>query len=418
MNKEGKLQILNELLRHCRVSPFYQRRIPAQPITSLEEFENIPLTTKEDLRAVSPFDLVCIPRQRLYQYHETFGTTGKPVSSWFTLNDMQSIAGVLAAWGVNFNENDIVLVRFPYAISSAAHFVHFAAQARKAAVIPASSRSTVSPFIRVIDLMQKLQVTVLACLPLQALLIAETAEMLDLNPGKDFPHLRAIATAGEPHPPKRRELLEKIWRVPIYDHYGMTETGPVSIQCQYGNYHVPADSFYIEVLDSDLKTHVKPGECGYLVITTLKREATPMLRYMTGDRVKVWQQKCSCGADNFLEMRGRREDTITTETKVFDRWDLEEIVSNFPCRRFWVAGPAEHGIHLVVEKEFNSDLVAPELLRELEERYDTCIELELVPRGTLYDRSELSAIGVVGKPQYIYTAAEMKARTYLTARKD
>ncbi|MGI5920722.1 MAG: phenylacetate--CoA ligase family protein [Syntrophomonadaceae bacterium] len=417
MKEEEKLKALNSILHHCRASAFYRQRIPELPINSLEDFKSIPLMTKDDIRSQSPFGLVCIPRHKLYQYHETFGTTGTPASSWFSFKDLQNVARSLAAWGVNFNKQDTVLIRFPYAISSAAHFVHLAAQARKASVVPVSSRTTVSPFTRVIELMRKLEVTVLAGLPLQVLLIAETAEILGLDPKRDFPHLRAIATAGEPHPPKRRELLEQIWNVPVYDHYGMTECGPVGVHCYYKRSHVAEDKHYIEILDDDLQSDAKPGEYGNLVITTLKREATPMLRYLTGDRARILAEPCPCGEELHLEIRGRREDTIVTKSRVFDRWDLEELVSHFPCRRFWVAGPAEDGIQLVIEKERDSDMIAPELVQELEKQYAISLKVELVPRGTLYDRSELLDIGVVGKPRYIYTAAEMQARAYVGSNK-
>jgi phenylacetate-CoA ligase len=417
MQKEETLQALNRLLNLCKYSSFYRSRIPQEPLTRIEDFKNIPLTTKEDLRCQPPFGLVCIPRSRLSQYHETFGTTGTPVSSWFSNKDLQTEIEVLDTWGVDFGENDIVLNRFPYAISSAAHFVHIAAQARKACILPVSSRSTVSPFTRVVDMMKKLQVTVLAGLPLQALLIAETAEILGLHPDKDFPQLRAIATAGEPHPTQRRELLEQIWQVPVYDHYGMTETGPVAVQCKYGRYHVPADKFFIEILADDFKSTVPPGECGFIVITTLKREASPMLRYMTGDRARLLAEPCPCGAADCLEVRGRREDTIKTAHKQFDRWDLEELVSYLPCRRFWVAGPAAEGLHLVVEKELEQNQITPGMVENLEKRFNVPIKLELVPRGTLYDRNSLLEVGVVGKPRYIYTFDEMQSQAYLASVK-
>lgn len=254
MTPEQKLEALNEILQLCRTSTFYKTRIPQQPLSSLEDLKNIPLTTKEDLRNHSPFGLLSVPRHELYQYHESSGTTGTPVSSWFTKEDVQDNAREIAESGVRFNVNDTVLVRFPYALSAAAHMIHAAAQLNGACVVPAGGRTNVTPFPKVIDLMRRLEVTVLACLSLQAVMIAETAEMMGIRPGRDFPHLRAICVAGEPLTGGRRKLLEEIWGVPVFDIYGMTEIGTAVVDCEYFQPHSLDDYFVIELLDEELNT--------------------------------------------------------------------------------------------------------------------------------------------------------------------
>lgn len=413
MKPQEKLKLLNQVLEHCRVSPFYQERLPDRPLASLEELKEIPLTTKEDLRTLAPLGLICVPLQELHQYHETFGTTGIPVSTWFTKEDLKYNAREITLCGVNFNKDDIVLVRFPYSISAIAHMIHAAAQMKHACVIPAGARSTVSPFPRVINLMQKLQVTVLTCLPLQGVLIAETAELLGFRPERDFPALRAICTAGEPLSAGRRKLLEEIWGVPVFDIYGMAEIGTAVVDCEFGHAHPLEDYFVFELLDENLKREVKPGELGYLVITTLRKKATPVIRYLTGDRARLVAKECPCGAAVSIEIRGRREDTVSVGDRVLDLWDLDEIVSHFPCRRFWVVGAAPGGLHFVVEEEKAGSVISPQLIDKLEAKYNMRFYIEVVPRGTLYDRSELLSVGVVGKPQYIYTAAEMAQKNYL-----
>lgn len=413
MQPEEKLARLNGVLAHCKAAPFYAGRITGTPLHSLAELKRIPLTTKDDLRRESPFGLVCVARRELYQYHESYGTTGVPVSVWFTRQDLRDSAAAVAGWGVGLNEDDIILVRFPYAISGVAHLVHAAAQHRQACVIPASARSAVSPFPRVVNLLRKLEVTVLACLPLQALLIAETAEMLGLDPGRDFPHLRAICTAGEPLTEGRRRLLEGIWGVPLFDNYGMTEIGAAVLDCAHGRPHPLEDCLVCEILQDDLMTEAAPGELGQLVATTLQRRATPMVRYLTGDMARMLPGECGCGAARCLEVRGRREQRVCAGGRSLDLWDLDEIVSRLPCRRFWVVGPIPGGLHFVVEREREGDEISGELVGELENRYRTRLRLELVPRGTLCDRGELLASGVVGKPRYIYSAREMEEARYV-----
>lgn len=415
MNPEEKLKALNRVLEHSKAAPFYKNRLPGRPLRSLKELQNIPFTTKEDLRQHSPFGLLCLPQKQLYQYHESFGTTGNPVSVWFSREELRDNARCVSRWGVNFNEDDIVLVRFPYAISSVAHAVHAAAQLKRACVLPVSSRTTVSPFPRVVRLMQKLGVTVLACLPMQAVLIAETAEMMDLDPRADFPRLRALCTAGEILSPGRRRLLENIWGVPVFDNYGLTETGPAVLDCSCGTPHPLSQRLFIELLDEDLQREVKPGTTGYLVLTTLGKRAVPLIRYLTGDRARLVEKKCSCGKELSLEIRGRREDTLAVGSLVLDAWDMQEIVSALPGCRFWAAGPRPGGLHLVVEKEKAGRGMAPEIIAELEKAYQIKFHIDVLPRGTLCNRELLLSEGEVGKPKYIFTAMEMQEQKFAGA---
>ena len=415
MTPAEKLAALNQVLQHARISPLYRARIPSEPLSSVAELRTIPLTTKEDLRRHSPFGVLCVPREELSQYHETFGTTGTPVSTWFTKDDVLANATEIILSGIGLNTTDIVLVRFPYAISAVAHMVHAAAQLKGACVIPASARSTVSPFPRIVNMLQRLDVTVLACLPLQAILIAETAELLGLNPAKDFPSLRAILTAGEPLTSGRRKLLEDVWGLPIIDVYGMAEIGTAITDCEYGHPHPLEDYFIFEILDEDLETEVPPGKLGYLVITTLRKKATPVIRYLTEDRARVIHKNCPCGRSLWLEVHGRKQDTILLRNRTLDLWDLDEIVSNLPCRRFWVVGAEAEGLHFIIEEEKTGDSISDDLVRLLEKKYQLKLQFEIVPKGTIYDRSELLAIAEVGKPRYIYSAEEIKRGAYLKA---
>jgi phenylacetate-CoA ligase len=413
MDTGKTLTQLNNLIRHCQNTPFYRDRLPLVPLQSLEDFRCIPLMTKEDLCNNSPFGMICVPETQLFQYHESFGTTGTPFSVWLTQEDYETNAAELSDWGVCFHSRDIVMVRFPYSISAIAHTITTTAQLRGSCVIPAGARSKVSPFPRMVNMLQKLKVTVLACLPLQVLLIAETAELMGFDPKKDFPDLRAICTAGETLAPGRRKTLEGIWNVPVFDNYGMTEFGAAVVDCRYQQPHPQEDYFYFEILREDLTSIAEPGETGYLVITTLRRRGTPLVRYLTGDLARLIPGNCACGAKFSLEVRGRAQDIIKLKNRHLDLWEVEELVARLPCCRFWVAAPNHGTLDIIVEEEQAGETVNPELLKSLERAFDITLSVTVVPRGTLYDREELLSIGVVGKPQYIYTAREMLERKYL-----
>ena len=417
MKEENKLKLLNRLLKSCRNSSFYRSRIPDKDLNSLDELKQLPITTKEDTRDNSPYGFVCVPREELCQYHETFGTTGVPVSTWLCSEDVLDLARRVNDSGINFSDKDMVLIRFPYAISTVAHFVHNAAQMQGACVIPASSRTTVTPYTRVVNLMKKLDVTVLAALPTQAVLIAETAELMGLDPGKDFPALRAIYTAGEAMTPNRRKVIKSLWKVALSDNYGMTEFGPAVTDCEYEVPHPLQDSYVFEILEDDLKTDVKPGTAGNLVVTTLTRRATPLIRYLTGDMARLYRKDCPCGREEVMEIRGRRADNIDIGGRTFDIWDLGEIVSELPCRRFWAAGRWKDTLKFVVEEENPGDTVSGGFIGRMQAKYGVKLSFEIVPKGTLYDRGELLSVGVVGKPKYIYTEEEMEKKAYFKSSK-
>ena len=409
----GDVQSINGILEYARKAPFYQGRLPARSLTSVSELTSIPLTTKADLRDYSPFGLLAVPKSETAVYFESFGTTGKPVSIWLTEEDLDDNADEINTGGVNLTEKDTVLIRYPYAISQIAHTFHFAARQKGACVIAASSRSTISPFPRVVSMMRSLEVTVLAALPLQALLLARTAELVGLSRGEDFPHLRAICTAGETLTPRRREVIQELWQVPVFDNYGMTEVGAAAMECPFGKLHPLVDHFAFEVLDEDRTTPVELGELGYLVITTLKRRATPIIRYWTGDRVRLFQESCPCGAGYRLEVRGRRESCLQAGDRLFDLWDLEEMVDGISARGLWAAGPLEPwGLHFVVESDQLDHNDLGKRIGALEELYQIPLQFTLVPPGTFYDPEELLSIGEVGKPRYIFSAEELKLKAY------
>ncbi|NLY30289.1 MAG: phenylacetate--CoA ligase family protein [Firmicutes bacterium] len=354
----GDVQSINGILEYARKAPFYQGRLPARSLTSVSELTSIPLTTKADLRDYSPFGLLAVPKSETAVYFESFGTTGKPVSIWLTEEDLDDNADV-------------------------------------------------------VSMMRSLEVTVLAALPLQALLLARTAELVGLSRGEDFPHLRAICTAGETLTPRRREVIQELWQVPVFDNYGMTEVGAAAMECPFGKLHPLVDHFAFEVLDEDRTTPVELGELGYLVITTLKRRATPIIRYWTGDRVRLFQESCPCGAGYRLEVRGRRESCLQVGDRLFDLWDLEEMVDGISAKGLWAAGPLEPwGLHFVVESDQLDHNDLGKRIGALEELYQIPLQFTLVPPGTFYDPEELLSIGEVGKPRYIFSAEELKLKAY------
>jgi phenylacetate-CoA ligase len=395
------LSDLERALEHGRRAPFHRDRLPAGPIHTWDEWRSVPLTTKDDLRRQPPWALTAVPRRDLSLYCETSATTGIPISTWYSRRDLDEIRDGLSLWGVGFSSEDRLLLKHPYALAVVAHQEHAAAAHRGASVIAADHGSTITPLARVLSLLQKLEITLLGCLAQTGVMLAEAAEMAGRDPRRDFPHLRALCCAGEPLGPARRRLLEDLWGVPIYNQYGMTETATVAMDCQARRLHPWQDHFHAEILDETLEREVTPGEVGVLVITSLTPRATPVIRYVTGDRVRSLEAPCTCGRTTTLEILGRAADTLWIGDRAFDTRDLQDIVGRLPARRFWKASPQPSGLRLVVERERDEDRIGPELLAELQVTFGVHLEVELVPKGTLCDRTEPLSFGVRGKPTYV-----------------
>jgi phenylacetate-CoA ligase len=365
-----------------------------------------PLTTKDDLRAASPWGLVAVEREELFQYHESFGTTGTPVSGWLTQQDLQNYAAQINQAAVNFDRGDRVLVRFPYAISVPAHIVTQAARNRGACVIPASSRTAISPYTRVIDLMTKLEVTVLGCLPMEAIWLAEAARHLGREPGRDFPHLRAICTAGELLSDARRERIAELWNCRVFNLYGCTEAGNIAADCDEGRLHLAWDHFLLEVLDEAKLTPLEPGQRGVAVLTTLTREAMPLVRFVLGDYVRLLEDHhCPCGRQApVIEHFGRDLNRF----HVADRWvyvrDLEQRLLAAPAEAIgdlWLIELRDGEVRFRAEARRPDARLYRRLEEELGDELGVRLKIDPVSHGSLLNRGRFETVQPVNKPRVV-----------------
>jgi phenylacetate-CoA ligase len=405
---------LRETLARARRSQLYAAHLPdvtSQPepaahASAVALLAALPLTTKEDLRSASPWGLVAVERDELIQYHESYGTTGTPVSGWLTRGDLAHYAAQINHSAVNFDRGDRVLVRFPYAISVPAHIVSQAARNRGACVIPASSRTTISPYPRVIDLLGKLDVTVLGCLPMEAIWLAEAARRLGREPGRDFPHLRAICTAGELLSDARRERIAELWNCRVYNLYGCTEAGNIAADCDEGRLHVSWDHFLLEVLDEGLEKPVPAGQRGVAVLTTLTREAQPLVRFVLGDYVRVIEDHgCPCGRQSpVIEHFGRDLNRL----RVGDRWlyvrDLEQRLLAAPAETIgdlWLIEVDGQEVRFRAEARRPDPRLYRRLEEEVGEELGIRLKIDAVACGSLLNRARFDVVQPVNKPRVI-----------------
>lgn len=383
-------------------SPLYKRKLSDYALNGIElsHIQSLPLTTKEDLRKAGIFGHLAVDMKEIAQYHESTGTTGEPSAAWFTQKDLIIGGRQLKECGVRLTSEDLVLIRFPYAMSLPAFLMQHAAWQTGAGVVPASGRTVVTPYPRVLSLMKHLSVTVLAGLPREMELLAEAARLGGSEPSKDFPALRAICVAGELMSDKRREHIEKLWSVPVFNMYGSTETANIATMCENGTMHIVEQDFFVEVLNEDGSSPVAYGERGFAAITTLSHQGSPLLRYFNEDIISVEPCLCDCGrAGTKLVHYGRSKDRIRFGNNVLDAMDIQEAVYSLsPAPDAWKVLEQEKGLHIILDSHDSGKWSEENVCSRLSSRLQVPVTVEIT---TLLDRVDLMSNVPSIKPVYI-----------------
>jgi phenylacetate-CoA ligase len=407
--EEYQLEQLKETVKRAKKAPYFGERLAEAKVKSLDDLAELPPTTKEDLRAASPFGSVAVPHRKLFQYHESFGTTGAVVSSWLTKNDFEEYARQINQCALDFNADDMLVNKFPYSISVPAHIVKLAAQNRGACVVSASSLTQVCPYTRTLDLMAKLRATVLTCLPTEATLMSAAAVAMGMNPAKDF-SLRAIGTAGELLTSARRRRIEQLWGCRVYNYYGTTETGNLASDCTEGKMHLAWDHFLVEVLDEETMKPLPPGEIGVPTITTLTREAMPLIRYVVTDRIKLeYDHDCPCGRKApIVHHYGRDAGRFPFQGRFISMADLEEKLFRLPIEavgNIWMIVVTPERVHFRVEATQPDAALYRQAEEEVSRQDNIPLQIDAVSPGDLFPIWWLLEPARVGKPAY-YCVAE------------
>jgi len=296
--------------------PFYKNRldnarIRPEDIKSLDDLKRLPFTTKDDLRENYPFGLVSAPLKDIVEVHMSSGTTGKPVVDAYTRADINLWAEVMARALVSAGatSSDVIQNAYGYGLFTGGLGVHYGANRIGAKIIPISGGQTK----RQIMIMKDFSSTIITCTPSYALHIAEVAEEMGEDPAK-LP-VRVGILGAECWSENMRAEIEKKLGILALDIYGLTEIiGPgVAQECEYKEgLHIYEDHFLPEIIDPDTLEPVPEGEEGELVITTLTREGTTLLRYRTRDITSITYRPCRCGRSmaRISKIKGRTDDML------------------------------------------------------------------------------------------------------------
>ncbi len=348
-------RLQSTLFRVATHVPFYRQkfkelRVDPDGFKSLAELRSLPFTTKQDLRDNYPYGLFAVPLRDVVRVHSSSGTTGQATVVGYTRNDIKTwsnlTARVLAAAGVT--NDDVVQIAFGYGLFTGGFGLHYGAERVGASVIPISSGNTK----RQLQIMQDFRTTALICTPSYALLLADTIEELGI-PRNAF-CLKYGLFGGEPWSEAMRHEIQNKLGIIATDNYGLSEImGPgVAGECLERNgLHLNEDHFLAEVINPETLEPVAPGEIGELVITTLTKEAFPVIRYRTRDLTRLIEEPCPCGRTlrRMERVMGRSDDMLIVKGVNVYPSQIENVL-------FEIEGTKPH-YQIVVEREGRLDRI-------------------------------------------------------------
>ncbi|WP_407357355.1 phenylacetate--CoA ligase family protein [Methanolobus sp. WCC5] len=332
--QESKLRnLVSYVYKH---SDFYKKRfddagVKPEDIRTLDDLKKLPFTYKSDLRDTYPTGMFCVPNEQLVRFHVSSGTTGKPTVVGYTHNDVKewSISLARALTSIGVGRGDVIQVSYGYGLFTGGLGLHYGAEEVGSTVLPTSSGNTEKQ----LELMQDLNTTVIACTPSYFLFMNEVANQAGVSIQQNT-RLRAGIFGAEPWSEEMRVRIEEATGIKAYDVYGTSElSGPLFTECQYQDgIHIWADQFLIEVIDPETGEQLGDGERGELVITTLAKEALPLIRYRIGDITVINKEPCRCGRTHPRIMRvlGRADDMLIVRGINVFPGQVESVLMTIP----------------------------------------------------------------------------------------
>lgn len=308
-------KFMKQIARVCNNVEYYRekmnlRGVSLDDIKSIADISKLPFLSKDDLREAYPYGLLGVPLKDCIRIQSTSGTTGKRVIAFYTQNDIDlwddcCARAIVAAGGT---KEDVCQVCYGYGLFTGGMGLHGGSQKVGCLTVPMSSGNT----DRQLQFMEDLQSTILCCTPSYAAYLGESIKERGIG---DRIHLKAGIFGAEPWSEEMRIDIQNSLGLKAYDIYGLTElSGPgVAFECsEQSGMHINEDHFYAEIIDPDTGEVLPEGTQGELVITSLDKEAFPLIRYRTRDICTLSRKKCSCGRTHvkMSKPRGRSDDML------------------------------------------------------------------------------------------------------------
>ena len=413
--KKLQLERLQATVKHCMNSPFYKKRfeeigLKPEDIQSLDDIRKIPFTTKQDLRDTYPFGIASVPLRQCVRLHSSSGTTGNPTVILHTQKDLDEWANQVARnlWMVGLRPDDVFQNSSGYGMFTGGLGFQYGAEKLGMLTVPAAAGNS----LRQIKFIRDFGTTAIHAVPSYVTRLYEVMQQEGVDPRKDT-KLKVLAIGAEPHSEEQRKRIENMMGVKAYNSFGMSEMcGPgVGFECQEQNgLHFWEDYYIVEIVNPDTLEPVPDGEIGELVLTTLCREAMPLLRYRTRDLTRVLGRTCPCGRNHIRldRMRGRSDDMIVLRgVNIFPipiekiLMQFKELASNYLITLTTDEDNDNMTVEVELEELFTDDYprllaLEKEVKRRLKDEILLTPHVKLVPKGTL-PVSEGKAVRVVDK---------------------
>ncbi|WP_251966539.1 phenylacetate--CoA ligase [Parabacteroides sp. AD58] len=402
--QELQLKRLKETVKLAVNSPFYKEVFEKNGLTpdsiqTLDDLQKIPFTTKNDLRTHYPFGMAAIPIQKCVRIHSSSGTTGNPTVVLHSARDLDQWANQVARcmYMVGLRDTDVFQNTSGYGMFTGGLGFQYGAERLGALTVPAAAGNTK----RQIKFITDFGTTCLHIIPSYATRLAEVMYEMGIDPRRDT-KLHTVCIGAEPHSEEQRKRIEQLLGVKAYNCFGMSEmNGPgVAFECPEQNgLHIWEDYVIPEIINPTTLEPVPEGEIGELVLTTINREAMPLLRYRTRDLTRFIPGECPCGRTHRRLARfvGRSDDMIILKGVNIFPIQIEKILMNFKelgSNYLITIETVGYNDEMLIEVEL-SDLftddysalerLAKEVTRQLKD------ELLLTPRVRLVGKGSLPA---------------------------
>lgn len=331
-----QLTRLRGTIERASACAYYAERLSAagvspQNITSLDDVQRIPMTTKHDLRAQYPTGLLCVPMHDVVRLHCSSGTTGTPTAICHTQNDLNAWADLMARCMhmAGVRRTDVLQNMAGYGLFTGGLGIHYGAERLGCLTIPAAAGNS----RRQIKLVRDFNTTVVHMLPSYALILAGHVKEMGEDPA--LLPLRIALVGAEPYTEEYRRRIERLFDMKVYNSYGLSEmNGPgVAFECQaQDGLHIWEDAYIAEIIDPNTDLPVPDGEIGELVMTCLCREAMPILRYRTRDLTRFLPGECACGRKHrrIDRILGRADDMFIIKGVNIYPMQVEHVIMAFP----------------------------------------------------------------------------------------
>lgn len=398
-----KLQMerLKTTLQRCMNAPFYKKRfeehgLKPEDIRSLEDLRKIPFTTKQDLRDNYPFGMSVVPLEQVVRLHSSSGTTGTPTVILHTQKDLDEWANAVARclYMVGLRPGDIFQNSSGYGMFTGGLGFQYGAERLGMLTVPAAAGNTK----RQIKFITDFCTTALHAIPSYAGRLYEVMEEMGIDPRRDT-KLRTLIIGAEPHSDQQRRRIEDMLGVKAYNSFGMSEMcGPgVAFECPEQNgMHIWEDYYIVEIVDPETLEPVPEGEVGELILTTINREAMPLLRYRTRDLTRILPGECPCGRHHkrLDRMKGRSDDMMILKGVNIFPIQIENILMQFKelgSDYLITLTNLEANDEMTVEVELNEFIddygfmqrLTKEITRQLKDEILITPTVKLVPKGSL-----------------------------------